>query len=380
MAQTISFGSCSTFLLKSGGGFLLGHNLDERTADAQPGSIYLNKRGERKTGISFEELYTGLAPGDRAEEWVAQYGSVTFSSMGKDFIDGGYNEAGLYIQEMSQEGGQLQSRLTDGRIRIFMSLWMQYVLDNYACVKEVLQSLEKFGIDGWSWHFFVADKDDNHTCIDFIDGCPRVYSDGDMPYAVMTNYPHDRELENLGGYAGFGGSKSVDLSDLGGLDYPDDNRFVHACHLIKNMRQAPSVDDAFHILYAMDRRPIRETGGRQWSYVIDTKQSRVYVETYPSPRRRYFDFSNFDFGKAGPSLIVDIHLDYEGDMGACFQPVTAESNRMEISRCTDYWLALFDHVRGEMEKKGDPMPGIFKRGSWKVAGEGIATALERSLG
>jgi len=33
-----------------GGGFLISHNLDERTAEAQPGTIFINKRGERICG------------------------------------------------------------------------------------------------------------------------------------------------------------------------------------------------------------------------------------------------------------------------------------------------------------------------------------------
>ena len=371
--------SCSTFLLKKGGSFLIGHNLDERTAEAQPGSIFINKRGENKSSLSFEQVFTGQKPGGNKLSWTSVHGSVTFSSLGKNFIDGGYNETGLYIQEMSLEGGALPAG-TDGKTRIFMTLWMQYVLDKFTTAAEVIQSLEEISIDGWPWHFFVCDAQDNHSCIDFINGEARVYSGKTMPQAVMTNYEYEQELGDLAPYQGFGGSKAVDLNDLGDLNPPRNTRFIHACHLINNASDHPDVDEAFDILYAMDRGALRPPGGRHWSYVIDARAGRVYIETRTSPGRLYLDIDSIDFGDGKPSQLVDIHVEHEDEISSLFEDVTTETNHAALQRCTVWWVAIFNQVIGEMELKGETVPEIYKEGSWTMAVEAMAKHAEESMG
>ena len=369
--------SCSTFLLNKGDSFLIGHNLDERTAGAQPGSIFINKRGEEKVSVSFEEIFTGKYNESPTLIWTSLLGSVTFSSLGKDFIDGGYNEAGLYIQEMSQEEGALPP--PDGKIRMFMTLWMQYVLDSFTHVEDVVASLDKISIDGWPWHFFVCDAGDNHTCIDFVDGKPKVYFGEAMPYAVMTNYEHHLELKDLKPYKGFGGEKSINLNDMGDLDPPRNTRFIHACHLIKNASENPDADEAFNILYAMDRGSLRPPGGRHWSYVIDVQVGRIYVETRISPRRRYFDLNAIDFADNKPSQLLDIHINHNGDIGGFFKDVTPESNREALERCTPWWDSLFKQVIAEMEENGEHIQDIYRKGNWQTAVESMANYANKAL-
>jgi len=370
--------SCSTFLLNKGGSFLIGHNLDERTAEAQHGSVFINKRGEKKTGLSFEQVFTGRKTGSKPLSWTSIHGSVTFSSLGKNFIDGGYNEAGLYIQEMSLEGGSLPTG-ANGKTRMFMTLWMQYVLDNFSSATEVIQSLEEISIDGWPWHFFVCDAQDNHSCIDFVDGEARVYFGEAMPYPAMTNYEYKQELDGLTPYQGFGGRKKVDMDDLGDLEPPRNTRFIHACHLIRNSTDKPDVDDAFAILYAMDRGALRPPGGRHWSYVIDARAGRVYIETRSTPKRRYFDLDSFDFADGKPSQLVDIHINQNGDISALFEDVTPESNRSALQRCTPWWAAVFKQVIGEMEAKGEVVSEVYTQGSWGIAVDVMSAQAEEAM-
>jgi len=370
--------SCSTFLLNKGGSFLIGHNLDERTAKAQHGSVFINKRGESRTAVSFEQIFTGRKTDGKKLNWTSTHGSVTFSSLGKNFIDGGYNEAGLYIQEMSLEGGSLPTG-ADGKTRMFMTLWMQYVLDNFSTATEVIQSLEEISIDGWPWHFFVCDAQDNHSCIDFVDGEARVYSGKAMPYAAMTNYEYKQELDSLAPYQGFGGSKKVDMNDLGDLEPPRNTRFIQACHLINNATDQPDVDEAFNILYAMDRGALRPPGGRHWSYVIDARAGRVYLETRTTPKRRYFDLDRFDFAAGKPSQLVDIHINQNGDISSLFEDVTPVSNRAALKQNTAWWAELFDQVIEEMESKGETVLEVYKKGSWAIAVDGMSAQAEEAM-
>ncbi len=371
---SIEWESCSTFLLNKGGSFLIGHNLDERTADAQPGSIFINKRNEQKTGISFKEIFTGVKNEKPSLNWTSLHGSITFSSLGKNFIDGGYNEAGLYIQEMSLEGGILPD--DNSKNCLFMTLWMQYVLDNFSTVAEVINSLSSICIDGWPWHFFLCDANDNHTCIDFIDGKTKIYTGNQMQYPVMTNFEYDEEIKGLKPYQGFGGNKQVDLCDLGDLDPPRNTRFIHACHLINNSSDNPDVDEAFDILYAMDRSDLRPPGGLHWSYIIDVRQRRLYIETRTSPQRRYFDFDAFDFADGKPSLLVDIHINKKGNINNEFEEVTSRSNRKALARCTVWWDWLFKKVIAETQENNGTVADIYLQGSWSKATDMMALHFE----
>ena len=142
--------SCSTFMFRTDDAFLIGHNLDSGREVA--GTIVINKRNVKKTGVSALELIVGIKPINPSIEWTSRYGSITFNAWGKEFIDGGINEAGLYIHEMTLLGTRFPE--DDEVPRMFMMQWMQYQLDNYATVEEVLLNLSTIVLDGWTWHFF----------------------------------------------------------------------------------------------------------------------------------------------------------------------------------------------------------------------------------
>ncbi|MGD9001183.1 MAG: linear amide C-N hydrolase, partial [Anaerolineae bacterium] len=215
--------SCSTFMLFTDESFLVGHNLDN--GRPVPGTIVVNKRNVQKTGVSLHELLFGVEPPNPAITWTSRYGSITFNAWGKEFIDGGINEVGLYIHEMSLLGTRFPE--DDERPRMFMMQWMQYQLDNYATVEEVLSNLSTIVLDGWFWHFFVSDREGNTAAIEFVDGVLTVYTGDSMPIPVLCNRAYPEELANLERYAGFGGEQPVRLRDK------RTERFVHAAHMIQ---------------------------------------------------------------------------------------------------------------------------------------------------
>jgi len=341
MTRPTEFESCSTFFLQQVDCALIGHNLDERTAQSTPGVIFINQPGEKKFRVSFKQLRSGNGEFDTTQNWVSKYGSITFSIFGKDFADGGLNEAGLYIQEMTLVKGELPK--TSELPFMYMSLWMQYQLDTVTTVREVLESLSSLTIDGWSWHFFVTDATGNRASIDWIAGVPIVHEGASMPYPVMTNYSYEDELTKLGNYEGFGGEHPIDLDDLGSRVLEGDTRFHHACHVMQNLPADPSVDDAFKVLYTMDRGKLIAPGGRHWSYVIDLTAGRVWWETSATLSRKYFDISSFNFNSGETALMIDIHTDIEGDARTYFRPVTPETNWQVLQNCKHWLEALTDY-------------------------------------
>jgi hypothetical protein len=188
-------------------------------------------------------------------------------------------------------------------------------LDNYASVEEVLSNLSTIVLEGWTWHFFVSDRDGNTAAIEFVDGDLNVYTGDSMPIPVLCNNAYPEELANLAGYAGFGGEEPVRLRDKG------TERFVHAAHMIRNAPQSVDSDYGFKILKNLER------GVTQWSIVIDVNGGRVYFRTSLGGKTKFFDIARLDFSPDTPVKMLDINADLSGDVSDYFVDYSPERNR-----------------------------------------------------
>jgi len=61
------------------------------------------------------------------------------------------NEAGLFIKEMTLNG--IRFPKNESIPLFFMVHWMQYVLDNFDTLDQVVRSVYNLTIDDWTWHF-----------------------------------------------------------------------------------------------------------------------------------------------------------------------------------------------------------------------------------
>ena len=208
--------ACSTFMLHAGDSLVFGHNLNENGIDV-PGLVFINKRGTFKTGRTWSEIINKDGSNPSSLTWISRYGSVTFNVFGRDFPDGGMNEAGLYIWEMSETAEYPQN---DDLPKLMHMNWMQFVLDSYSTIDEVIQSAHEIEIDGWDWHFFVGDGRGKCASIAFADGGVVVHKDSSMPVPALFNEPYDREMEVLGFFQGFGGDYPVDRGQTAGVRIP----------------------------------------------------------------------------------------------------------------------------------------------------------------
>ena len=310
--------ACSTFMLREGDILLIGHNLD--MPYEIPGMIVINKRGVLKTNMSWHEISTSQKPSSPSIQWTSKYGSVTFNPLGREFPDGGINEAGLYLQEMSLSETEFPE--DDKRPRMFMMQWMQFQLDNYETVRQVLDHVPEIILDGWGWHFFLADQNGQCACIEFIEGKAVVYTEKSMPIPVMCNSLYSEELKLLKQYDGFGGQKNVDLKNK---EIP---RFVHAAYLIKNFSQSSESATAygFKTLESMNR------GATQWSYVIDIANQTAYFRTSVGKKIKYFAYAQMDFSCKSPVKIIDINSQLQDDVLHRFLDYSPSINRQFVKK------------------------------------------------
>jgi len=305
--------ACSTFKLQKGDYLIYGHNLNQGDIGV-PGLIFINKRGIFKLGRTWSELTTKERLNPSSHCWISRYGSITFNNFGRDFPDGGMNELGLYIWEMSEE---IDYPKNDSLPKLNQMNWMQYILDNYSTVEEAIQCASEIEIDGWGWHYFVGDAKGNTAAIAFIDGVVVENKGENMPVPGLFNTPYDRELEVLKYYKGFGGLYEPDLSDL---RVP---RFVKTAVMIRDYKPTKDiVDYGFEMLDTLKVYDVPE-----WSIVFDVRKRNVYFKTRINPEIKSFSMEEMDFSNNSPVLILNMDIKEGGDVLNKFHPYSNEEMR-----------------------------------------------------
>ncbi len=313
MIQAAERHSCSTFMIHQKDTLLIGHNLDDYIET--PGLAVINPRGISKHSVSWDDLKSVFGRSKPRLNWTSKYASLTYNTFGKEFPDGGMNEAGLYIGEMTLFATKYPKE--ESLAELYHHLWMQYVLDRFQTVDEVIVDLKHVIPSGHClWHFFVADRTGNSAVIEFIDGRSVVHTGKDMPVKALCNRTYKRELDSLKLYEGYGGSRKINLADTS-----VDRRFSWAFKMIADAEAGapPSMTDySFSILNQLN------LGNNKWSVVCDLKNSRMYFNTYLSRKIKWVDLNDFDLSGKSPAMVLDIHSDLKNDVSKSFIPYTED--------------------------------------------------------
>ncbi len=305
--------ACSTFKLQNGNNLIYGHNLNEGDIGV-PGMIFINKRSIFKTGRTWSEIITIDNENPSSLCWISRYGSVTFNNYGRDFPDGGMNEAGLYIWEMNTETVYPKN---DTLPKLNQMNWMQYVLDNCATMEEAIVCANEIEIDGWGWHYFIGDINGKTAAVEFIDGKTIVHKNEDMPIPALFNSTYEREIELLNYFIPYGGAYSVDISD------PQIPRFVKADYLLNNYDPSENiVDYGFYILDG-----IKVNDEPEWSIVCDVTNMEILFKTRLNPEIKSIPMSEIDFSNNEPVLIMNMDTENKGNALDLFIPYSHEDIR-----------------------------------------------------
>ena len=142
------------------------------------------------------------SPGIPAESWTSKYGSVTFSAFGKDIPVGGINEAGLVMEPMGLP--QSKHPPVDKTPRLHGGQWIQYALDSYSTVQEVLDNLNRVHPIGHNPHLLIADKTGDCAVLEYLEGRAVVYRGEDLPVRGISNATYADSMSALRQFVGFG--------------------------------------------------------------------------------------------------------------------------------------------------------------------------------
>lgn len=168
--------ACSSFVLKNGKTVLLGKNFDW-TFDQ--GYIIKNLRNTSKIGYC---THNGTPA-----SWTSKYGSVTFNQNGKEMPYGGMNEKGLVVEMLWLEDTRFN--ISDDKTYLNELEWIQYQLDNFQTIDEVVANIETlkiYPIKG-KIHYILADTYGKSVIIEYLDGKPNVYEKEANTCQAITN-------------------------------------------------------------------------------------------------------------------------------------------------------------------------------------------------
>jgi penicillin V acylase-like amidase (Ntn superfamily) len=303
---------CSTFCLTRGEEVVFGRNYDFEIGD---GLILTNMRGARK------QSYFGTT------SWTSRFGSVTFNQFGKGFPMDGMNEAGLVVALMWLDGTEYP--IEDARPALTVLEWIQYQLDHYATVAEVLENAEKVRISrrGTPLHYLVADATGATATIEFLGGGLVVHNGNSLPTANLTNHSYEQSVRYLN-------QRRSIPSGAGSLE-----RFARTAMLMRQSSDGrPVVDQAFDIL-----RSVAQPGWTRWSVVYDLKKRSVAWTTLTNPERRGFRFNEIDFSCSATPRMADVD-------GHAFANYSSDANLDLVSRSYAGTSFLRNATREQVER------------------------------
>lgn len=291
-----------------------------------PAALWIFPRGMERDG----------AAGPNAIKWVSKYGSVVTSSFGNSSADG-MNEKGLVANILWLAESEFPAYDVNNK-SLSVGAWVQYVLDNYATVREVVEAfnsgepvLVSSFIPGTTLmatlHLSVSDARGDNAILEYIGGKLVVHHH--RSYNVMTNSPvFEKQLAIREYWEQIGGT-----TFLPGTNRAAD-RFVRAAFYIRAIPQTPDIRTALAATWSVIRNCSVPFGiasekepnisSTRWRSVADHKNLVYYFETVTAPNVFMVDMKKIDFNPGAPVLMLNVEDSLTGAVDASGIFVKAE--------------------------------------------------------
>ena len=287
--------------------------------------VYLGKNGMVVTGRTMdwkEDLKSNIYVFPRGIEragadkgntihWKSKYGSVITAGYDIGTSDG-MNEKGL-VANLLYLAESDYYRPNDTRPVMGISIWTQYVLDNFATVDEAVKELSKetFRIDApdmpngakSTLHLAISDASGNSAIFEYIKGKLIIHEGKE--YQVMTNSPSYEQQITLNNY----------WQQIGGLVMlPGTNRavdrFVRASFYINVIPQTDNQREAVAGVFSVIRNVSVPLGisvpaqpnisSTRWRTVADQKNKVYFFESTMTPNIFWINMKDLDFSAGAP--------------------------------------------------------------------------------
>lgn len=289
--------------------------------------LWVLPRGMKRDG--------SLVAGTRAftenpARWTSRYGSLISSAYGLGTADG-INEKGL-------TGHMLYLVATDfgprdpNRRGVQAALWLQYLLDNAATVKEAVQLLNEIQpvmIEARGHkstvHLAIEDPTGDSAVIEYVKGKAKVYHGKE--YTIMTNDPtYDEQLKLLQTRAKDFATPSSETELPGNVRATQ--RFQRAAYFGSLLPEPKNEREAVASVMAIARNvsvpfgaPYAKFGIYDTEYrtVVNLTDRKYCFELTRSPNMFWVDLAKLDFKQGAPVLSLNPdNIDLAGEVSGRF--------------------------------------------------------------
>jgi choloylglycine hydrolase len=245
----------------------------------------------------------------------------------------------------------------DARPQLSELQWIQYQLDNFSTVKDVIASDKTVRIDvvnSSPLHFLVCDRKGEAAAVEFLDGKMVVHTGKNLPSTALTNSTYHqsegllRQLE--------GEKKGREQSDAFNAANYSLKRFIWAGEGARSWNPKKNISPVDYAFKVLEKVTVTRT---MFSIVYDVKNRLIYFRTKSNPGIRFFSFAKFDFSCKTPAKILDMAGSREGDVTAFFKDYTFDANYDLIQKSfsgTSFLMGVPEEVRRARAKYPQTLP------------------------
>jgi penicillin V acylase-like amidase (Ntn superfamily) len=288
-------------------------------------NLWILPRGMTRTGEA----------GPNSLRWTSRYGSVVATGYDISTTDG-MNEKGLVANLLWLAESEYPTPLPN-KPGLALSLWAQYILDNFATVAEAVDALqaEPFtvvtanvpGEDRLATlHMSLSDQTGDSAIIEYIAGKQVIHHD--RKFQVMTNSPtFDKQLALDEYWRDIGGTVM-----LPGTNRAAD-RFARASFYINAIPQDEGPDLTVASVFSVIRNVSVPYGittpgqpnisSTRWRTVADQKRLIYFFESALTPNTFWVNFKDVDFSEHGKVMKLELGKNqsntYAGNAAKDFQ-------------------------------------------------------------
>jgi choloylglycine hydrolase len=260
-------------------------------------NLWILPRGMKRSG----------ATGPQSLHWTSKYGSVIASGYDISTTDG-MNEKGLVVNLLWLAESEYP-RFDGSKPGLAISLWAQYMLDNYATAAEAMNALEKepllvatAQVPGEerlaNLHMSISDPSGDSAIVEYVKGKQVIHHGRE--YQVMTNSPtYDEQLALYSYWNEIGGTVM-----LPGTNRAAD-RFARASFYINAIPKNEDPDMAVASVFSVIRNASVPFGittpdqpnisSTRWRTVADQKRLIYFFESALTPNVFWTNLHDIDF-------------------------------------------------------------------------------------
>ncbi|MEA3452330.1 MAG: linear amide C-N hydrolase [Bacteroidota bacterium] len=316
--------SCSRILYETGNGtYITGRTMDWNDPQLTT-SLWVFPRGMARDG----------GTGKNSIKWKSKYGSVIADFYGIASVDG-INEKGLAGNALYLAEADYGDAAKTGKPTLKVGAWLQYYLDNFATVKEVVNAeanpmftvvapILPNGQEATA-HISLSDPTGDSAILEYLDG--KLVIHHNPKFKVMTNSPtYDQQLALNAYWEQIGGS-----SFLPGTISATD-RFVRLSYNLKSSPkfkdQRLAVASVFSQLSAMSVPLGMEDPNRpnismtHYRTVADHANKVFYFESAIMPATFWVDLKKVDLNKGAQvkKITIEPEVELAGEVSVTFTP------------------------------------------------------------